>query len=213
MRLSRHRTIFAAALLLLSLRLATPTPAHADTYQIVDLGNDNVRSFYGMDDSGNVAFSVNSAYCTGSASACYAENTASPSTTLPSLNWDYTSGSCVGTYPCSITKDGRTATISINPPGLENLSVSSGSDPSQLIATAGFAGIFAINGVGDIVFDNGLQDEWFEAFDLPPATPAASAAIVTAAAAEPATLLLLSTGLLAPFVFLLLRRRGDPATL
>lgn len=194
-----HLAIIAFA----SLLIATPTRSYADTYQLFGLGIDNTH-LYGMDDGGHVAFDSGAGFCPGASSDCY--NIFYNGTplgrigTVPAYTWDYTAGSCTSIgllsgHPCSVTDNGRTAT-------LENISsftigvfVQSGSAPPQLITTAfGIDGIFAIDGLGDIVFDNGNLDEWYEAVDL-----------TTSPVPEPASFFLLATGLLA--LTIPLRRR------
>jgi hypothetical protein len=66
--------------------------------------------------------------------------------------------------------------------------------------TTGFGGIFAINSLGDIVFDNGTADVWEEAIDL-----------TTAAVPEPASFLLLATGLAAAGLFVARRKMVAPS--
>ncbi|HEV2645565.1 MAG TPA: hypothetical protein VGU46_04285 [Acidobacteriaceae bacterium] len=212
MRISKRWAILTPALLL-ALQFAAPAPAHADTYQITDLGKDSGRAFYGMDDSNNVVFSVDPTSCSNSASSCYSVfGTSGFSSTAPSLNWDSVSGKCSGLQStCSVTDNGHTASITANPAGHQDLWASNGSDPAQLLFTSGFGAIFAINGVGDIVFNDGLQDEWYEAISL---TQLATFnyAVSPTTAPEPASFLLLTTGILAPLL-ILRRRKTAPANL
>ena len=183
--------------LALSLLTLAPTPASAATY----LETDNGRSFYGMDDSGNIVLNdLNpGTHCSPSAISCYetidtATNTYTWTGLAPTLSWDYTKGTCVSPYPyagpCSISDNGWTATISYS--GLtENLYGALGSGAPVLLYSGGFGGVFAINGVGDVVFDDGIGDLWAEATITP----------------EPTSLILLGTATLALGGGILLRRR------
>src|ERR1035437_1354099 len=96
-----------------SLLIATPTRSYADTYQIVGLGIDNTQ-FYGMDDAGHVVLYASFFSCGDPSTGCYTTflNGVSTGTSdvAPAFSWDYTKGACVlGSLPCSITDNGRTA--------------------------------------------------------------------------------------------------------
>lgn len=184
--------------------LFTAVPAHADTYSITSVENDN-HAFYGMDDLGNVVFTFqNAGQCTPSSLDCYYTyldgSFVGVTSDAPALDYDYSKGPCYSyTAPvCSATDNGRTVTAYASPnPIDDDLYLTSGSKPPQLITTVdGITGYLAINGSGDVVFDSGTDGEWYEAVDLSVAqTP------------EPATLLLLATGALACGL-LVFRRRG-----
>jgi hypothetical protein len=182
MRLSKLSFCIATVALLF---LQFSPPAHADTFQIVALSNDNV-GFYGMDDSGHVVLLANGFGCGNSTVQCYEDflngMLVSETGVAPTLAWDYSEDNC-GLPPCTISKDGRSAVIVSEPPG-DGLFVGLGSNPPQLLTVGGFSGThFAMNGLGDIVFDDGNADEWFEAIDLS-----------TAPVPETTSILLLGTG-------------------
>jgi hypothetical protein len=173
---------------ILALALFQPCArAHADIYDIITFGTDDGYYFYGMDDSGDVVFQVvNEGQCAPSLVFCYQTlgGAGSISGTPPTYNWDFDAEACINT-PCIISDNGRTAEISNQPGPGESLYAYSGSNPPQLLLAYGAGGTFAINGLGDIVFDNQFDDIWEEAIDLGPVTP------------EPSSIILLATGLLA----------------
>jgi hypothetical protein len=186
---------FCVAIAVLScLQFSAPTASYADTYQIVSLQTDN-RQFFGMDDSGHVVFYASFFSCGDPSHGCYETflNGAplGTSSIAPTYAWDYTAGTCVfpqpASGPCLISNNGRTADIAAAQPAGQSLFVLSGSNPPQSLVTAlGIGGVFAINGLGDIVFDNQNLDQWYEAINTTPT-----------AAPEPGSLLLLGTGAIA----------------
>ena len=205
MNLSKLLFCFATFALFFSLPWS-PDRLLADTYTIQSLDNDAGRYFYGMDDSGHVVFlRFDTFLCGPAADTCYETlsggSVVGYSSVAPTFAWDFAAGTCVFpqpfSAPCTISNNGRTAVIAAAP-AEESLSVFSGSNPPQLLLIAGFAGTFAINGVGDIVFDNGTLDEWYDAIDL----STASAAPIP----EPVGILLLATGAIA-FAALVPRRK------
>jgi len=71
-----------------------------------------------------------------------------------------------------------------------------GAASPQLVASGFFTGPLYVNSLGDIVYDNGGLNEWYEAIDL----------TTTAAVPEPSSLLLFGTGALALAGFVTFRR-------
>jgi hypothetical protein len=172
---------------------AAAPSAHADIYSISALTGDN-KSFYGMDDAGSVVFTSSGGtyftYLNGSFSGS--------SSTAPALAYDFGSGPChSGSTPvCTASDNGRTvkAYSEFGTP-FDDLFLYSQGNTQWVTQTQGIAGLLAINGLGDIVFDNGTADEWYEAVDLTAAqTP------------EPSALLLLATGAFAIAAFAIRRR-------
>ena len=194
---------FRGIVALVALLLFTPLAAHADTYSIVPLANDN-RFLHGMDDAGHVVFDL--ATCAPGISTCSevflnGVNTGVTNGT-PLYAWDFSSKVCsypTLSSPCTLSYKGTAMTLTVESDlNTEDLFVTNGSGIAQfLLRTHGIGGIFAVDGIGDIVFDNQLQDEWYEAVDL-----------TTAVVPEPSSLLLLATGALALAGFSTLRRHS-----
>ena len=185
--LSASATLFAAAL------LCCPKAAVADTYTILDLGNDNGRNIYGMDTAGDVVVSQNFGCSLGSFTCyvTYVDGVAeTPASSAPDLVYDD------GT-PCNTTPSGLSATKSVcnqgfvglgtvyNPNGDANGAYVGSGDDFQFLHI-GSADQIYLNSVGDLTWADGSGEELFEAIDTSSVSPVP----------EPGSLLLVGTGLL-----------------
>ena len=174
-------------------QFVSPSFSRADTYSLNLLMSDEHRNFYGMDDIGHVV--INDIACDQfNSGSCYYSflngSLISTTSTAPAFAFDYASVLCLQA-PCSVSFKGRTASFvyDINHV-LQQLFVSSGSDPAQLLTQFnGVTGVLAINGVGDIVFANGTTENWYEEIDV--------TSLSSRATPEPSSLLLLGTGIAA----------------
>jgi hypothetical protein len=198
LRISKLWAILASALFLLS----TPARSFADQFDILYLTTDN-RTFLGLSSNGTAYFD----YSPTGLSYAYAGGVmTNASSAAPAFTSDN------GT-PCAPTAPAGTYFVSgVCNNGLDAFSARPNSGPdTSLYWGAGSQIIFGpslgplsptigpifMNGLGDIVFDDLANDNWYEAIDLTTApTPAA----------EPASLLLLATGILAPIFFFRRRR-------
>jgi hypothetical protein len=186
--------LLAAILPLAATLFLVPARAYADTYKILDLGNDNGFNVIDMDTSGVVIIfdTFTSNYLTINNGARV--NTTS---TLPSLTYDN------GT-PCSvpsgfagvpngkvICNNGRIGFGSRSNPNLDPGGVYTGpiSSPTP-VDLAGTADLAVLNASGDFAWSDGVQEENFEAIDLTTDVP------------EPASLWLVGTGCVSVFGFL-----------
>jgi len=197
-----------AALVLTCAQFSSPSRSYADTYQIVFLDSDQNRFFTGMDDLGHVVLNDPGVFCGPQASTCYETfdngiRVGGFSSTAPNYTWD-NGTPCIPSVSSGVSvyhgvcNNGRDAFTGVLSPGQLFGSVYAGSNPPLFLAlTAGDShyGPVYMNALGDIVFDDVFQENWYEAINLD-----------TLPAPEPSSLLLIATGL-AGAAFLFLRRR------
>ena len=190
-KLLRSFAMIAIAVML----FATPLSASADTYQILNLGNDAARFFYGLNDSGTVVLDLNASLLCGGSDNCYQTFVGGLSTgfssTAPALAYDNgtpcTPGFAAGWVVLQgVCNNGREASTGYLSAGEGFPDVFTGPDPvADFLAKGGGSSIF-MNNQGDIVWDDIYSENFFEAIDL-----------TTDQVPEPSGFLLLGTGLIA----------------
>jgi hypothetical protein len=187
--------LFAAILPLVATLFLVPARVHADTYQLVDLGNDNARSIVGIDTSGQVVISNGILFEYQTYSNGVVVNTTS---TLPSLTYDdgtpcsVPSGFALALSSEVVCNNGRTGFGSRFNPNGDTGGIYTGPVSSlSFFDPAGSTDLAVLNSSGDFAWSDGVHEENFEAIDL--TTP------------EPGSLLLVGTGCLS--LFGLLRRK------
>jgi PEP-CTERM motif len=176
----------AAVLPLAATLFLAPAQLRADTYKLVDLGNDNGRSIVGIDTSGQVVIANGILFEYQTYSNGVVVNTTS---TLPSLTYDdgtpcsVPSGFALALSSESVCNNGRTGFGSSFNPNGDTSGVYTGPISSlTLFDTSGSTDVAFLNASGDFAWSDGVHEENFEAIDL--TTP------------EPASLLLVGTGCL-----------------
>lgn len=181
----------------------------ADTYKTQWLDSDAGRYFYGMDDIGHVVFlRSGTTLCSRVGDDCYetflAGQLVGYSSVAPAFDWDYAKGACGYPYACSISDNGRSVDIA------NWDTVHYGTNLSQVLHGEGFGGIFAINGVGDIILDDQFGDLWEEIVDIsssPAIVHAFSSVFTPAPVPEPTSILFFGTS--AVFLFISRPRKED----
>jgi hypothetical protein len=198
---------------LVAFLLFAPLASHADTYSVIGIETDAGHFFYGMDDVGHTTFSLGGSYLLncGNAPNCYETLTygANPvySNLAPTYAWDFSATNACYTLPfgpCSATKNGRTVNFTGSQDLTRILSVTSGANPPQILPFSfNLTGTLVIDGTGDVLYDDGFGDIWYEAINLSamPTTP------------EPASFFLLATAALGAGLFVRRNRRPDESTL
>jgi hypothetical protein len=174
--------------------VAISPSASADTYQLFNLGPDNSMAFLGLSSSG-LAFFESPGY--------------EPACNNDTCYFTYSDGVRISTSATAptFTVDNGTTCSPILPPGWFSYNAVCNNDrvaftgeyggylPMGVFFTTnptpptlpniGGSGIW-MNSIGDVIFDDGFQDNWWEAVDLN-----------TLVTPEPGSLVLLATGILA----------------
>jgi hypothetical protein len=166
---------------LLAALFALPQRAHADTYQLFNLGEDNAMSFLGLSSTG-LAFFDN----TSSIAPTFTPDNGTPCSPPLPAGWQAYRAVC---------NNGRvawTGTYDSNPP--TEVYFTTNPTPPTTLTQLGGSSIF-VNSIGDAIFDDAFQDNWYEAVDLN-----------TLATPEPGSLVLLATGILALLAITFRRR-------
>jgi len=187
--------LFAAILPLAATLFLAPAQLRADTYKIVDLGDDNARSIVGIDTSGQVVISNGILFDYQTYSNGVLVNTTS---TLPSLTYDdgtpcsVPSGFALALSSEGVCNNGRIGFGSrFNPNGDPDGVYTGPLSSLTLVYPFGLTDGAVLNSSGDFAWSDSLLEENFEAIDL--TTP------------EPSSLLLVGTGCLS--LFGVLRRK------
>lgn len=202
MKISAQWTRFAIAALVAT-SFSALRPARADTYTIYDLGDDDGFYMVGLTASG--AAVIYSSYCMFTSVSCYTTYVngvpVDQSMTAPNLVYD-DGGTCTS-LPAGIYNNdercnsGRVAFADLGDVDGKQRGIYTGPDSnSEFLYTGSLDGAF-MNSSGDLLWDDGQADEFFEAIDTS-----------SSPVPEQSTLLLLVTGLVA--LTTLIRRKVKP---
>jgi len=209
MEIPKFKSCLLAILLVAGLLFTTTKSASADTYQIFLLTSEGDAQFYGMDDFGNVAFSLigydpfaplfcqmNTCYETFhdgtrtgfevQTSGLEVNDSGTPCTPLAPPGGHVFRGVC---------NNGRDAFTGMLTPTQHTDDVYVGSYPDITQVADGGEGLIFMNARGDIVYDDAFSEYWYFLLDE-----------TTSTIPEPGSILLLATG--AAAAILAMRRRS-----
>jgi hypothetical protein len=189
--------LFAVILALVATLFFVPARLHADTYQIIDLGNANGRNIIDIDSLGDVII-----FDTHTSEYLTVDNGVVVNTTSALPNLIYDNGT-----PCaepagfsasagrSLCNNGHVAFGSrYNANGDEDGVYTGFLSSLTMVDPSGSDDLAVLNASGDFAWTDGIREETFEAIDLAPDL-----------VPEPGSLVLVSTGCIS--LFCLLRRK------
>jgi hypothetical protein len=183
-----------------------PHRAFGDTYEIFQLTSDQGYAFDGMDDLGNVVIvRPNGTPTCGVVNGCFytfLDGVSTGSSSVAPTLVDDNGTACSPSVPAGgsveygVCNHGREAFTGELSAGQRYPGVYTAPDPSDLLASGGGGPVY-MNSLGDIVWDDRLSEDFYEAVDL-----------TTTPVPEPGSFFLLGSGILAAGG--MLRRRVRP---